>query len=170
MRIEDGHRSIEKWHVDSKAELDTLEIGRAVGRSVKVGDAVLLIGELGAGKTRFVQGMAEGIESPNNARSPTFVLVNPHQGRITLQHCDLYRISNITEVDDLGFDEMLEEGTLAVEWADRARKSFPSDSLEVVFTVTGDNSRDLVFTTGGTRSVRLLEDTRVIVESDGASV
>ena len=123
MRIEGACRGIEKWHVASRTELDTREIGRALGRSVKVGDAVLLIGELGAGKTRFVQGMAEGIGSPNNARSPTFVLVNPHPGRITLQHCDLYRISNVTEVEDLGFDEMLEEGTLAVEWADRAGRS-----------------------------------------------
>ncbi len=158
-------KRVETWHVVSNSETETVDIGRAFGRSLKTGDAVLLIGELGAGKTRFVQGMAEGAGSPARARSPTFVLVNPHRGRITLHHCDLYRISTAAEAADLGFDEMLEDGAIAVEWADRARSALPLDALEVAFSFTGEDQRDLAFSACGERSCRLLRAARGIVEA-----
>lgn len=158
-------KRVETWEVVSSSEAETVDVGRAFGRSLEAGDAVLLIGELGAGKTRFVQGMAEGAGSPAHARSPTFVLVNPHRGRVTLHHCDLYRITAAAEAADLGFDEMLEEGAIAVEWADRARSALPLDAIEVVFTVTGEERRDLAITARGERAERLLNAARGIVES-----
>lgn len=168
-RPADSNRG-ETWQVVSNSEAETVDIGRAFGRSIETGDAVLLIGELGAGKTRFVQGMAEGVGSPAHARSPTFVLVNPHRGRITLNHCDLYRISTAVEAADLGFDEMLEDGAIAVEWADRARSALPLDALDVAFSVTEDEQRDLAFTARGQRSERLLKAARGIVEAALACV
>ena len=93
----------------SECEERTIEIGRIVGEHLQPGDAVLLIGELGAGKTRFVQGMAQGIGAPGLARSPTFVLVNEYEGRLRLLHSDLYRVGSAAEVDDLGL-------AAAIEW------------------------------------------------------
>ncbi|HIN15987.1 MAG TPA: tRNA (adenosine(37)-N6)-threonylcarbamoyltransferase complex ATPase subunit type 1 TsaE, partial [Dehalococcoidia bacterium] len=78
----------------SDSELETVRIGSAIGQALRSGDTVLLSGELGAGKTRLVHGMAEGIESTITARSPTFVIVNEYPGRIRLSHCDLYRIGS----------------------------------------------------------------------------
>ena len=144
----------------SECEERTVEIGRIVGGLVQPGDAVLLIGELGAGKTRFVQGMAEGVAAPDPARSPTFVLVNEYEGRLRLLHSDLYRIGSAAEVDELGLTERLEAGdVLAVEWADRALDSLPVDALTVTFEVRpGFEVRRLNLTAGGERSARLLRE------------
>jgi tRNA threonylcarbamoyladenosine biosynthesis protein TsaE len=144
----------------SEDEARTIEIGRIVGELVRPGDAVLLIGELGAGKTRFVQGMTEGIRAPGGARSPTFVLVNEYEGRLRLLHSDLYRIAVQAEVEDLGLTERLEAGdVLVVEWADRAPQVLPADALTVRFeTRPGFDVRRLNLSAGGPRSSRLLRE------------
>ena len=87
----------------SDAEDDTVRIGKSIGYALRTGDTVLLSGDLGAGKTRMVHGMAEAIESPIPARSPTFVIVNEYPGTIQLSHCDLYRLGSIEEVEELAF-------------------------------------------------------------------
>lgn len=154
----------------SECEARTVELGRIVGERLEPGDAVLLIGELGAGKTRFVQGMVEGIGVQEPARSPTFVLVNEYEGRLRLLHSDLYRIASAAEVDDLGLSERLEEGdALAVEWADRALDALPSDALTVRFQMrAGSDVRRLTLTAGGTRSARLLQGVMDEIARGGA--
>jgi tRNA threonylcarbamoyladenosine biosynthesis protein TsaE len=153
----------------SECEDRTIEIGKIVGERVQPGDAVLLIGELGAGKTRFVQGMTEGIGAPGGARSPTFVLVNEYEGRIRLLHSDLYRVGSAAEVDDLGLNERLDAGdVLAVEWADRALDAMPADALTVRFeTRPGFDARRLNLTAGGERSARLLREVLEAISKGG---
>jgi tRNA threonylcarbamoyladenosine biosynthesis protein TsaE len=118
--------------IKSSSEEETVSIGIAVGAVLQQRDVVLLSGELGAGKTRFVEGMTQGIESAAETRSPTFVLVNEYVGRIMLAHCDLYRLSGPEEIIELGLDDYLDRGAaLAVEWPERARGEFPKEALGV---------------------------------------
>ena len=88
--------------ITSTSERQTIAVGRVVGAALQERDVVLLSGELGAGKTRFVEGMTRGINADAETRSPTFVLVNEYIGRLMLAHCDLYRLSGPEEIGELG--------------------------------------------------------------------
>ena len=118
----------------------TREIGRAIGEKSVVGDILLLTGELGAGKTCFIQGLAEGLGVPGYVRSPTFVLTHQYSGRLTLFHLDLYRIDGPLEAWSLGLEEQLfGGGVCAVEWADRAPELFPDSCLWVHLDYQSDS-------------------------------
>lgn len=107
-------------------ERETEAIGRELAKTLDPGAIVLLEGDLGAGKTTFVRGIAEGLgENPREVTSPTFTLIQEYRGgRLPLYHVDLYRLDP-TEVDDLGLDELtLEGGVMAVEWPDRLPRPF----------------------------------------------
>lgn len=137
---------------------DTHELGRRLGAVATAGDCVALIGDLGAGKTSFVQGVAAGLEIPADVRvtSPTFTLVNIYRGgRVELVHCDLYRIERAAELVELGLDEVIGEAVVCVEWADRFAV-LPSDSLVVELSPAG-SGRELVARAGGPDSEALLE-------------
>lgn len=90
-----------------------------VGERLRTGDVVLLTGELGAGKTTFVRGVAQGTGSNADVASPTFQLVRIYRGRIQLAHVDLYRVENNAELGDLGLEELAEQGAVVVEWGER---------------------------------------------------
>jgi tRNA threonylcarbamoyladenosine biosynthesis protein TsaE len=112
--------------IQSHAEAETSDIGRDLASRLDQGAVVLLSGDLGAGKTAFVRGMAEGLGiDPAEVTSPTFTLIQEYRGgRLPLHHVDLYRL-NPAEVDDLGLDEMtLEGGVTAIEWPDRLRQAW----------------------------------------------
>ncbi|PKB73415.1 MAG: tRNA (adenosine(37)-N6)-threonylcarbamoyltransferase complex ATPase subunit type 1 TsaE [SAR202 cluster bacterium Io17-Chloro-G7] len=114
---------------DTGSPEDTQAVGELIGRLAQSGDIFLLTGPLGAGKTCLSQGIARGLEIPQNLRSPTFVLMTRHQGRLVLHHVDLYRINDPWEAWDLGLDEqMMGDGVCVVEWADKATEIFPADS------------------------------------------
>jgi tRNA threonylcarbamoyladenosine biosynthesis protein TsaE len=133
------------------SEAETAAVGRSLAAALVPGSVVLLWGELGAGKTAFVRGLAEGLGiDPDAVSSPTFTLVQEYRGgRLPLYHVDLYRLQAI-EVDDLGLDEFaLEGGVLAIEWPDRLPEEFPSP-----LSVRIEHSAD---------------DTRLIYLPDGAS-
>lgn len=98
---------------------ETEEAGRRLGERLDAGDIVLLVGELGAGKTTFVRGVARGTGSSADVASPTFQLVRLYRGRVQLAHIDLYRIENSAELGDLGLEELAGEGAVVVEWGDR---------------------------------------------------
>src|SRR6188768_3321387 len=107
--------------IETNSETETSAAGESLARSLKPGDVVLLYGDLGAGKTAFVRGLARGLgASSDDVSSPTFTLVQEYRGsRVTLHHVDLYRLKEI-EVDDLGLDELtLGPAVVAVEWAER---------------------------------------------------
>jgi tRNA threonylcarbamoyladenosine biosynthesis protein TsaE len=107
--------------ITTNSEEETAAVGRQLAATLSAGDAVLLYGDLGAGKTAFVRGLAEGLGVPRDAvSSPTFTLIQEYRGgRLTLFHVDLYRIEDPREFDELGLDEIAEDGVLAIEWAER---------------------------------------------------
>ncbi len=142
--------------VVSSSEQTTRTLGRAIGESLRPGDVVFLTGELGAGKTCMVHGMAAGVGSTTPARSPTFVLVNEYQGRLKLSHADLYRIENPAEVRELALDESLNGGALVVEWPERAAGELPEDRLLLQIDVDpATEIRTIVITPFGRRASRL---------------
>lgn len=150
----------------SDAEDDTVRIGKSIGYALRTGDTVLLSGDLGAGKTRMVHGMAEAIESPIPARSPTFVIVNEYPGTIQLSHCDLYRLGSIEEVEELALEERLLNGALVIEWPEVGGRALPYDAL-LLNLVNGDhdNQRIITFTTTGPLSADLLSRSAAVFES-----
>ena len=107
--------------LETSSEAETEAAGESLGRSLDAGSVVLLYGDLGAGKTAFVRGMARGVGAlPDEVSSPTFTLVQEYAGTsLTLYHVDLYRLDS-AEVDDLGLDDLLDSrGIVAIEWAER---------------------------------------------------
>ena len=123
-------------------EEETSAAGEALGRDLKPGDVVLLFGDLGAGKTAFVRGMARGIGAdPDDVSSPTFTIVQEYTGRsATLYHVDLYRLES-AEIDDLGLDDLVSsDGIVAIEWAERW-KGRPDDVTEVRLEHRGEDRR-----------------------------
>jgi len=103
------------------SESETAAAGRQLAATLRPGSVVLLYGDLGAGKTAFVRGLADGLGvPPEDVSSPTFTLVQEYRGgRVPLFHVDLYRLNDPREMDDLGLDEIAEEGILAIEWAEK---------------------------------------------------
>ena len=115
-------------NVTTHSEAETSAVGSDLARSLTAGSVLLLSGDLGAGKTAFVRGLAAGLGiDPDIVSSPTFTLIQEYRGgRLPLHHVDLYRLRSI-EVDDLGLDELtLEAGVTAIEWPDRLPRAFAS--------------------------------------------
>ena len=123
---------------------ETLEVGRCLGRLLVSGDLVALVGDLGAGKTCLVQGIAGGLDVPESSyvRSPTFVILNVHSGRCELNHLDLYRIHSPAELEDLGYREIFYgEGVTVIEWADRIEGLLPEVHLRVSLDFRSEEER-----------------------------
>jgi tRNA threonylcarbamoyladenosine biosynthesis protein TsaE len=124
------------------SELETEAAGEALARSLRAGDVVLLYGDLGAGKTAFVRGMARGAgANPDDVSSPTFTIVQEYGGGpATLYHVDLYRLEP-AEIEDLGLEDLVSgDGIVAIEWADRW-KGRPDDVAEVWIEDLGEDRR-----------------------------
>jgi len=129
------------------SEEETSAAGERLAGRINAGDVVLLYGDLGAGKTAFVRGLARGLgASPDDVSSPTFTLVQEYRGgRVTLHHVDLYRLKEI-EVDDLGLDELtLGPAVVAVEWAERW-VDVPSGAWVVRISSEGEDHRRISIT------------------------
>lgn len=117
-------------------------MGRALGRDLAEGDLVLISGGLGAGKTVFVQGIAEGLGVTDTVTSPTFTLMHVYQGETTLVHVDVYRLERTGEMADLALDELAEDAVVAVEWGDVVAAELPEQRIEVSITFgEGDDDR-----------------------------
>jgi tRNA threonylcarbamoyladenosine biosynthesis protein TsaE len=106
---------------ETRSEAETAGVGETIGRTVAAGDVLLLYGDLGAGKTAFVRGLARGLgASTDEVSSPTFTIMQEYRGgRVPLFHVDLYRLNDPREIEDLGLDEIAMEGVLAIEWAEK---------------------------------------------------
>ena len=126
-------------------EAETTAAGEAFAARVGAGDVLLLVGDLGAGKTAFVRGLANGLGAPADAvTSPTFTLVQEYPGRLTLFHADLYRLAP-AEVADLGLEDISAGGVLAVEWADRWEDA-PGAAWHIMFEHEGETGRAITMT------------------------
>jgi tRNA threonylcarbamoyladenosine biosynthesis protein TsaE len=149
----------------SSSPEQTRQAGRLLGAHLQPGDVVCLIGDLGAGKTTFVQGIAAGWGSPDQANSPTFVLVNvyrrPDKGR--LYHLDTYRLSGPQEAEDLDLDTLIESGPLLVEWADRILPALPAQRLWVHLHDAGGDLRSLSFAFTGERYEEYINSIRKLL-------
>jgi len=129
----------------SNSPADTLTIARAVGGALLPGDVVALVGDLGAGKTLFCKGVGEGLGiPPDRIVSPTFTIVTEHQGPVPLFHIDAFRLANEREAEDIGMREILSgEGVCLVEWAERIKDLLPKGCIQVTFTISGEDRREI---------------------------
>lgn len=126
----------------SKSESETEAIGEAFARDLPDGTVVAMVGELGAGKTAFVRGMARGMGIDCRVSSPTFTIVNEYLGKRELIHFDMYRLSSADELFDIGWEDYLARGAVcAVEWSENVSEAFWGDEISVRIEKTGDNER-----------------------------
>lgn len=136
----------------------THQLGHALGQVLAPGDFVGLIGTLGAGKTHFVRGVAEGagVDSQEVA-SPTFAIVYAYEGRLPVLHADLYRLETYDELYATGFDDWLTQGAaVLVEWVDKIPGAIIDDALLISFRANGEYSRELSVRATGKQSAALL--------------
>ncbi|MER3456128.1 MAG: tRNA (adenosine(37)-N6)-threonylcarbamoyltransferase complex ATPase subunit type 1 TsaE [candidate division GAL15 bacterium] len=154
----------------STSEAQTRQLGEALGRVLRSKDAVALTGQLGAGKTTFVQGVARGLGVRGYVASPTFPLVREYAGRLLLYHVDLFRIGP-EDLDSIGFDELVDSrAAVVVEWADRAARRMPEDCLWVHLVGTGQQPRAIRVEAAGPVSEELLRRWEQEVEAERAGV
>lgn len=141
---------------------ETQELARQLARSLRPGDILALSGDLGAGKTTFVQGLAAGLGVPGPVTSPTFVLINRYRAADSrvLQHADCYRLQNAPlEMWDAGLSDLLAgDDIVVIEWADRIAGLLPGDHLEIAFEYLDENRRRLTLTAHGRRCAALLAE------------
>ncbi|MCU1380194.1 MAG: tRNA threonylcarbamoyl adenosine modification protein YjeE [Acidimicrobiales bacterium] len=117
----------------------TRQLATAMATLAQPGDLLLLVGDLGAGKTAFTQGFAGGLGIDEPITSPTFTLARSYKGRMVLNHLDVYRLENVQEAEDLGLGELLEGGVTLIEWGDTIAPVLPADYLELRFTFGEDD-------------------------------
>lgn len=142
--------------VDSSGPDETRRFGESLGRHLQPGDILLLSGELGAGKTVFVQGLARGLGFDGPVSSRSFVLVGEYPGRLKLYHADLFRLDDPEQVDDLALGEISAGGVLAVEWPERGDWALPHEDIRIWFEVTSPETRRLHLSGEGDRARALL--------------
>ncbi|MGI8671597.1 MAG: tRNA (adenosine(37)-N6)-threonylcarbamoyltransferase complex ATPase subunit type 1 TsaE [Luteitalea sp.] len=129
----------------SHSEAETARIAEALAARLQPGDVVLIRGDLGAGKTAFVRGLAVGLgAADDDVSSPTFTLMQEYRGgRLPVYHVDLYRLERAADVEDLGLEDVeMGDGVLAVEWPERLARSLP-DAIAVEIAIVGDSTRDI---------------------------
>ncbi len=146
----------------------TIRLGAAIGHLCEPNTVIALQGPLGAGKTQITKGIAEGLGIPSRrVTSPTFVLEQEYDGRLKLRHLDAYRLTGPSDLWDIGIDEMCKAGGVVVlEWPERAEGALPADTLWVQMEPTGEQSRQVRFTSNGPRSAKLLERLRKAVDAE----
>ena len=131
----------------TSSEEETEACGRELAESLAPGSVVALYGDLGAGKTAFVRGMALGLGVEESVSSPTFTIVNEYPGRIPLFHFDLYRLRDEGELFDIGWEDYLDRGGIcALEWSERAEGAFGPDTVKVSIRRLGDTLREITVT------------------------
>ena len=139
---------------------ETRELGRKIGLLIKQPFIIALIGDLGSGKTAFVQGLAQGLGVPADyyITSPTFTLINEYPGRFPLFHVDLYRLEGLNDFEDIGLDELLhDQAVIAIEWADKLPDAVFDAYLSLRFEIIDVNSRKISIKASGQNEIDLIK-------------
>lgn len=146
-------------------------MGKRIGRLLRQGDVVALVGELGTGKTQLIKGLASGIgvKRVSYLTSPSFVLMNEYRGKIPFYHIDLFRLKEEREAEGLGLEEYFQgKGVAAIEWADKIPSLLPGEHLSISLHYTGKQTRSIELIPKGERYEGLLKDLRFqIAECEG---
>lgn len=139
---------------------ETIAAGRRLGRLLSPGDIVCLTGELGAGKTCFVKGIADGLGiKGKRITSPTFIIVNEYAGKIPLYHIDLYRIGIIEDLRETGMEEIVYgHGVTAIEWAERIKDALPDERMDITLKWVDDKTRSIKISAFGHHHKEILKE------------
>jgi tRNA threonylcarbamoyladenosine biosynthesis protein TsaE len=135
---------------------ETRKLGEIIGAVVMAGTVLALYGDLGSGKTSFVQGLGRGLGVPDDyyITSPSYTLINEYPGRFLLFHIDLYRIANPVDIEDIGLYEIIEEdGVVAIEWAERMGKGLPPNHVKLQFEIIDDKTRKISIIPQGFKAI-----------------
>ena len=149
-----------QWKTLLRSTADTERLGRAIGRILQGGEVIALTGELGAGKTCMVRGIAQGVGlSSEEVSSPTFTIIQEYDSHPSIVHVDLYRLNDPSEIEDIGLSSYFDTNhVVIIEWADRAEVTqLPNDRLILELSHAGRYSRWIRLRTSGTKSQALLE-------------
>lgn len=139
---------------------ETRELAEKLSRQLKAGDVLLLLGDLGAGKSEFTRGLAQGLGIQGTVASPSFTILNVYEdGRVPLYHFDWYRLNSAEELYEMGMDEYLGgDGIAVVEWPSQCPEAIPADYLEISLTPMGESEREITITPrGGFREISMEE-------------
>jgi tRNA threonylcarbamoyladenosine biosynthesis protein TsaE len=149
-----------EYQITSHSPGETHALGVLIGKNASPGLLIAMTGELGSGKTRLTQGIARGLEVPEDLHitSPTFALVNEYPGRVSLFHVDLYRIKNMSELEDIGLDDtMVGDQVTVIEWAEKATDILPQERLSIFIRLVDERTRNLLLTGSGQTASNLIE-------------
>ncbi len=148
---------LEPFVIHTACPAQTKQVAAELAALLTNGDLLVLAGDLGAGKTCFTQGLGAGLGIETRITSPTFTLANQYQGRLELNHLDVYRIDDIGETLDLDLPELLEAGVTVIEWGEQIEPVLPSDRLTLRLLLgNGDDDRELRFEPGSPRWIERL--------------
>ncbi len=133
---------------------ETIALGRQIGSLLRPGDVLAISGELGAGKTTFISGVAAGLGISDLVSSPSFVIINEHFGRIPLFHIDLYRLEEGMDIEQLGIEEYFKRGgVVAIEWAERMGDLLPDQHIDIRLEPLDDNRRSITIDDRGSNRI-----------------
>lgn len=149
-----------KFQITTRSVIETQKLGQTLGAAIHQAITIALSGDLGSGKTAFVQGLAKGLDVSEKyyITSPTFTLINEYPGRHPLFHVDLYRIENAPELEEIGLDEILQkDAVIAIEWAEKLSGETPAGRLELRLSIIDDNTRRIDIFAYGHQAGNLLK-------------
>ena len=148
-----------KQTITTRSGRETSELGEKLGRLITQGITISLTGDLGAGKTTFVQGLAKGLGVPDSfyVTSPTYTIINEYPGRVDLCHMDLYRLGSSEELEYIGFDEIIsQDKVIIIEWPDIIEQGLISFNLDITIKVDEDFNRKISFIASGLELTKVL--------------
>ncbi len=158
------HAANIKLQLTTNSPEETRQLGEKIGKLIQAGTVIALYGDLGSGKTIFVQGLASGLGVPDDyyVASPSYTLINEYPARHTLFHVDLYRIDHPIDFEEIGLYEIMHNsGIVAVEWADRLHEELLAEHVSVKLEISDIESRNICITTYGLEPSNLLKKLQI---------